>query len=73
MRANDGTGQRGYSAPKHVWVQLADETEAVGILLDWRTTDAGRWEAWVVWAADSDGAASAHLEWVDEARVRPRT
>lgn len=72
MRANDGTGQRGYTAPQHVWVR-ADELAAPGILLDWRVTEGGTWEAYVVWAdGGGDGQARAHLEWVGADRVRPR-
>jgi hypothetical protein len=65
MRANDGTGQIGYTSPRHVWVRV-DEVAAPGLLMDWRTEN-GRWLAHVIYAT---GDARATTEWVDESRVR---
>lgn len=70
MRANDGTGQAGHTTPKHVWVRSGD-VAAPGILLDWRVADGGRWEAYVVWADPNGEQPRAHLEWVDQDRVKP--
>lgn len=62
-RANDGTGQRGQTAPRHVWV----DGDKVGVLIDWRQVS-GKWEAHVFYATGPQATAQ---EWVEADRVRP--
>lgn len=65
-RASDGTGQRGHTAPQHVWVRHGDDA-VPGVLIDWRQ-DGGDWEAHVLYAT---GPEAIVQEWVPADRVRP--
>ena len=65
-RANDGTGQRGQTAPRHVWVRVGDDAMP-GVLIDWRR-DGDGWLAHVLFATGTQGFAQ---EWVPADRVRP--
>lgn len=64
MQANDGTGQRGHTVPRHVWVTLPNGRRCPGVLMEWRQ-GGGRWEALVIYA-DGGGAApvNAQTSWV---------
>lgn len=70
MRANDGTGQRGHTAPRHVWVKYGSAISP-GVLLDWRQEGSG-WEALVVYASGG-GTSSVTVtqQWVPAAHVEP--
>lgn len=66
MQAADGTGQRGHTVPRHVWVTIPNEPprRCPGLLVEWRQ-GGGRWEALVTYA-DGGGAApvNAQTSWV---------
>ncbi|MFC6045230.1 hypothetical protein ACFP8W_09130 [Nocardioides hankookensis] len=74
MRAGDGSGQRGHTTPRHVWVNVTGSAayRYAGVLIDWRVDGRGSWEALVVWV-DGGGnlKAHAHMGWVAAAHVRP--
>jgi len=74
VRATDGTGQRGHTNPRHVWVNVTENPSYryAGVLMDWRVDHRGNWEALVVWV-DGGGnlKAHAHLGWVAASHVRP--
>lgn len=68
------TGQRGHTAPRHVWVNVTGNPvhRSPGVLLDWRRCPDGRWEALVAWAEGGGNIRPrAHLEWVRREHVRP--
>jgi hypothetical protein len=74
VRAIDGSGQRGHTVPRHVWVNVTGNAayRYAGVLIDWRVDQRGNWEALVVWV-DGGGnlKAHAHLGWVAASHVRP--
>ncbi len=49
MRADDGTGFRGHSMPKHCWVTVGNGRWA-GLLLEWVRDGDGPWKGRVIWA-----------------------
>ncbi len=71
MRANDGTGQRGRVAPKHVWVRYGSQASP-GVLLDWRRNHAGGWDAYVTYATGGGtSTVTVTTQWLPAAHVLP--
>ena len=72
--ADRDTGQRGNTAPRHVWVNVTGNPayRSPGVLLDWRRQRDGRWEALVVWAEGGGNVRPrSHVEWVRSEHVAP--
>lgn len=71
MRATDGTGQAGHYNPKHCTVQFGSSF-APGMVLGWRKTDHGQWEAHVLHATGGGNIEiGVHLQWLPKAHVKP--
>jgi hypothetical protein len=72
MQAADGTGMRGHYAPKPCLVKFGSQTSP-GIVLEWRKTKQGMWEAYVIHAVGGGNVqVSVHLQWLPAAHVKPR-
>jgi hypothetical protein len=72
--ADRDTGQRGHTAPRHVWVNVTRNPayRSPGLLLDWRRCPDGRWEALVLWAEGGGNIRPrSHVEWVRQEHVLP--
>lgn len=74
MRALDGTGTRGHTFPRHVWVNVSGSStsRSPGLLLEWRKAPDGRWEALVAYASGGGShAVSMTTAWVRQEHVSP--
>lgn len=71
MRARDGTGMVGHTFPRHVWVKFGAQGSP-GVLLDWRKTNRGQWEAFVTYATGGGmSSVTVTTQWLPAAHVLP--
>ncbi|MDI6911497.1 hypothetical protein [Nocardioides sp.] len=58
-------------SPRHVWVRFGS-LASPGVLLDWRRTRSGRWEALVVYATGGGTVdVTVTSQWLPADHVRP--
>lgn len=61
----------GHTSPRHVWVKYGSQASP-GVLLDWRKTRHGQWEAYVVYATGGGmSAVTTTAQWLPSAHVMP--
>ena len=73
-RSGDRSGQRGHPFPRHVWVNVTGRSDDrwPGVLIDWRRSPGGGWQALVVWVQGGGmQEGHAHVSWVAAAHVGP--
>jgi len=75
MRANDGTGTKGYTVPQHVWVAFDGRwhERKPGVLVEWRRNPkSGGWEGMVVWFSGGGNISwSGRQGWVPADHIKP--